>query len=89
MTNPEVVHPTTQNRIDPLNHDFNWPTDELSEDLLELCKQRCALLQFWRIAWSPFPLKAKHTPIFKPQEAEALSLRQINHSALVFIDLNA
>jgi hypothetical protein len=38
MPNPEIVHPTAQYRIDPLNNDFYRPTDELSEDFPELCK---------------------------------------------------
>ena len=89
MPNPEIVHPATQYRIDPLNHDFYRPTDELLEDSPELCKQRCTLLQSWRIVGPPFLPKAKYTPKFKPEEAEAFSLRQINHPTLVFIDLNA
>jgi hypothetical protein len=37
----------------------------------------------------PFLPKAKYTPKFKPEEAEAFSLRQINHPTLVFIDLDS
>ncbi len=34
MTDPKVVHPTTQNRIDFRNHILDGPADLLSEDLL-------------------------------------------------------
>jgi hypothetical protein len=61
----------------------------LSEDLPELFKQRCPLLQLGRIVGSPLPLKAQYTPIFKTQESEALSLFQIHHPTLVLVDLNA
>ena len=44
MTDPKVVHPTTQNRIDFRNHDLDGPADMLSEDFPELFKQRCPLL---------------------------------------------
>ena len=88
MTDPKVVHPATQNRIDSRNHSLNGPADMLSEDLPKPFKQRRPLLQLGRIVRSPLPLKAQYTPIFKTQEGEALSLLQIHHSTLVFVDLN-
>ena len=36
MTDPKVVHPATQNRIDSRNHSLNGPADMLSEDLPSL-----------------------------------------------------
>ena len=39
MSNPKVVHPTTQNRIDFRNHNLHGPADVLSEDLPELFGQ--------------------------------------------------
>ena len=54
MTDPKVVHPATENRIDFRNHDFDGPADMLSEDLPELFKQRCPLLQLGRVVWPPF-----------------------------------
>ena len=74
MTDPKVVHPATQNRIDFRNHDLDGPADVLPEDLPELFKQRCPLLQLGGIVWPPLPLKAQYTPIFKTQEGKALSL---------------
>jgi hypothetical protein len=49
MSDPKVVHPTTQNRIDFRNHNLHGPADVLSEDLPELFKQRCPLLQLGRL----------------------------------------
>ncbi len=57
MTDPKVVHPATQNRIDFRNHNLDGPADMLAEDLPELFKQRCPLLQLGRIAGPPLPLK--------------------------------
>ena len=88
MTNPKVVHPATQNRIDFRNHTFDGPADMLPEDLPELCIQRCPLLQLGRVVWPPLLVKAEYAPILKSQEAEALSLLQIHHSTLVFVDRN-
>src|ERR1039457_2076411 len=89
MTDPKVVHPATQNRIDFRNHNLDRPADMLAEYLPELFKQRCPLLQLGRIVGSPLPLKAQYTPIFKSQESEALSLLQIHHPTLVLVDLHA
>src|ERR1035438_8665213 len=89
MTEPKVVHPTTQDRIDFRNHNRDGPADMLSEDLPEPCIQRCPLLQLGRIVWPPLLPKAEYAPIFKTQESEALSLLQIHHSTLVLVDLNA
>jgi hypothetical protein len=72
MTDPKVVHPTTQNRIDFRNHILHGPADLLPEDLPELFKQRGSLLQRWRIVWPPLSPKAKDAPILKTQESKAL-----------------
>ena len=89
MTDPKVVHPTTQNRIDFRNHILHGPADLLSEDLPELFKQRGSLLQRWRIVWPPLPPKAEDAPILKTQESKALFLSQIHHPTLVLVDRNA
>src|SRR5260370_12658964 len=92
MTDPKVVHPTTQNRIDFHNHILDGPADMLSEDLPEFFKQRCPLLQLGRIVWSPLPPKAQYAPVLKTQESKApkaLSLLQIYHPTLVLVDRNA
>ena len=90
MTDPKVVHPATQNRIDVRNHNFDGPADMLSEDLPELCIQRCPLLQLGRVVlWPPLLPKAEYAPILKTQKSKALSLLQIHHPTLVLVDLNA
>src|ERR1035441_1044835 len=89
MTEPKVVHPAAQNRIDFRNHDLDGPADMLPEDLPELCIQRCPLLQLGRIVWPPLLIEAEYAPIFKTQKGEALSLLQVHHPALLLIDLNA
>jgi hypothetical protein len=45
MSDPKVVHPTAQDRIDFRNHHLHRPADVLSEDLPELFEQRRPLLQ--------------------------------------------
>jgi len=89
MTDPKVVHPATQNRIDFRNHDLDGPADMPPEDLPELFIQRCPLLQLGRIVWPPLLPKAEYAPILKTQKGKALSLLQIYHSTLVLIDRNA
>src|ERR1035437_1410432 len=89
MTDPKVVHPATQNRIDFLNPNLDGPADMLSEDLPEFCIQCCPLLQLGRIVWPPLLIKAEYAPILKTQEGEAFSLLQIHHSTLVLVDRNA
>src|SRR5665213_2701160 len=89
MTDPKVVHPATQNRIDFRNHNLYGPSDMLTEDLPELFKQRCPLLQLGRIVGPPLLPKAEYAPILKTQESKTLSLFQIHHPTLVRVDLNA
>src|SRR4051812_38153954 len=75
IADPEVVHPTTKDRGDHLNHLPPGLADVLSEDLPELCKQFRPLLQLRRIVRSPHPLTAAHATIFKAQERETSILR--------------
>ena len=89
MTDPKVVHPAAQNRIDFRNHSLDGPADMLSEDLPEFCIQCCPLLQLGRIVGPPLLPKAEYAPILKTQKSKALSLLQIHHPALVLVDLNA
>jgi hypothetical protein len=42
MTEPKVVHPATQDRIDFRNHNLDGPADMLPEDLPELGIKRSA-----------------------------------------------
>src|SRR5579863_2357428 len=88
MTDPKVVHPATQNRIDSFNHDFYGPADMLPEDFPELRIQRCPLFQLGRIVWPPLLIEAEDAPIFKTQKSKALSLLQVHHPTLVLVDLN-
>ena len=88
MTDPKVVHPATQNRIDFRNHILDGPADMLSEDLPELFKQRCPLLQLGRIVWPPIPPKAEYAPTLESQESETLFLFQIHDPTLVLVNRN-
>jgi hypothetical protein len=64
MTDPKVVQPTTQNRIDFPNHILHGPADMRSEDLPELFKQRSS------IVWPPLPPKAEYAPILKTRKVK-------------------
>jgi len=48
MTDPKVVHPATQDGLISQSQSRR-AADMLAEDLLELFKQRCPLLQLGRI----------------------------------------
>src|SRR5215510_6748155 len=76
MTDPKIVDPAAQDRIDFRNHFLYWPAHMLSEDLPEVFKQRGPLLQLGRIVRPPLPPKAQYPPILEPQEGKALSLFQ-------------
>src|SRR5215469_7037721 len=89
IANPKVIYPAPQNRIDSLNHFSHGLANVASEDLPQLCQQRGPLLQLWRIVDSPHPITAANATIFKTQEGETLPLRQIDHPALVLIDLDS
>src|SRR5664280_2844729 len=63
MTDPKVVHPAPQNRIDFRNHGLDGPADVLSEDLPELCE----------LLAQPFVYRL-HQPVTPP-----LSVNQDHH----------
>ena len=73
IADPEIVHPTTKNRIDHLDHLSDGLADILSEDFPEPCKQRRSLLQLRRIVGTPHPPTAGDATIFKTAEPEKLS----------------
>src|SRR5580704_14388705 len=75
IADPEIIHPSAQDRIDHLDHLPHGLADVVSEDLSELCKQRCPLFQLRRVVRSPYPLTAANTSILKTQKGEALFLR--------------
>src|ERR1035438_65129 len=89
IADPKIGHPPAQDRIDHLNHFSHRLADVASEDLPQFCKQRGPLLQLRRIVGSPHPITAPNATIFKTQEGKTLSLRQIDHPALVLIDLDS
>src|SRR6266851_5483270 len=90
IANPKVVHPAAQYRIDCLNHFPHGLADMTAEDLPELAKQRCPLLQLGRYVRSPLPRMTQNAAIFKTQESKASSLSlQIDHPAFVFVDLHS
>ena|SRR5271156_2020186 len=84
----EVVYPTAQNRIDELHHRSYGLGVETQEEVLEVAQQCGALLELGRIVRSPFTLKTPHPPELKAQKSEALSLRQVNKSTLLFVVLS-
>src|SRR6516165_8456207 len=88
IANPKIIYPAPQNRIDPLNHFSHGLANVASEDLPQLCQQRGPLLQLRRIVGSPHPITAANATIFKTQESKTLPLRQIDHPALLLIDLD-
>src|SRR6266849_6529136 len=89
IADPKIVHPPSQDRIDPLNHYPHGLADAASEDLPELSKQLRPLLQLRSIVGSPHPLTTVYATIFKTQECETLPLGQIHHPTLIFIDLDS
>src|SRR6266404_7691361 len=84
----KVVHPTTKDRVDLLDHPLHRLADILSEDLLQLCHQRCPFFQLRRVVRSPLPVTTQNATIFKAQESETSSVCQIDDFALLFVYLH-
>ena len=74
--------------FDELHHPSYGLGVEAPEDVLELAQQCGTLLELGRIVRSPLALKTPHSPELKAQKSEALSLRQVNKSALLFVDVD-
>jgi hypothetical protein len=88
IADSEVIDPATQRRVDKLHHPIYRLRDEASEDILELTQQGGALLELRRIIRPPFALQAPYAAELKAQESEAFSLRQVNESTLLFVDID-
>src|SRR5450759_517837 len=73
MTDPVIVHPTSENGIDLLNHFPHWLADVLPKDFPELGKERRSFLHLGHKLRSPLLVTPQHAAVFKPQEREAVS----------------
>ena len=87
MSDPIIVHPTLEERIDLLNDFPHGLADVLPKDFPELGKERRAFLHLGHKLRSPFLVTAQNAAIFKPQEPEASAFGQIDRPTLVFVDL--
>jgi len=87
MTDPVIVHPTSEDGIDLLNHFPHWLADMLPKDFPELGKERRSFRHLWHKLRSPLLVTPQHAAIFKPQEREAFAFSQIDCPTLVFVDL--
>ena len=87
MTDPVIVHPTSENGIDLLNHFPHWLADVLPKDFPELGKERRSFLHLGHKLRSPLLVTAQNMAIFKSQEREASAFSQIDCPTLVFVDL--
>src|SRR4051794_20929338 len=84
VSNREVVHPPTQHGVDLLDHLPDWLRLVAAEHILECPQQRRALLELWRVAWTPMPAKTAHTTEVKAEEAEAFATTELHGSTLLF-----
>src|SRR6202521_6248271 len=84
----KIVHPTTKDRVDLLDHPLQRLAVILSEDLLQLCHQCRPFLQLRRVVRSPLPVTTQNATIFKAQESETSSVCQIDDFALLFVYLH-
>src|ERR1019366_2956896 len=89
MAYPKIVHPASQDRVDLLDHPPHRLADVPSEYLSQLCEQGCPLFQLRRVVRSPHPVTTEDAAILKAQKGETLSVRQVYHSTLIFIDLHS
>src|SRR5258708_4062682 len=84
----KVADPAPQDRVDQRDHTTNGLGLVPTEYLLQFPQQCRALLQPGRIPRPPDASSAPHPPEVKAQEAELLTLSQVNHPAFLLIDGN-
>jgi hypothetical protein len=89
MSDPIIVHPTPEDRIDILDHCPHGLADVLPKDFPELGKERRSFLHLGHKLRSPLLVTAQNAAIFKPQEREAFAFSQIDCPTLVFVDLDS
>jgi hypothetical protein len=82
-----LIAPGRASDVHLLDHPLHRLADILSEDLLQLCHQRCPFLQLRRVVRSPLPVTTQNATIFKAQESETSSVYQIDDFALLFFYL--
>jgi hypothetical protein len=87
MTDPKIVHPTSEEGIDLLHHFSHGLADVLPKDFPELGKERRSFLHLRHELRSPLLVTAQNQAIFKSQEREAFAFSQIDCPTLVFVDL--
>jgi len=87
MTDPKIVHPTSEDGIDLLNRFSHWLADVSLEDFPEFGKERRSFLHLWHKLRSPLLVTTPNEAIFKSQEREASAFCQIDCPTLVFVDL--
>ena len=88
VSNREIIHPSTQYRVDQLNNSTHWLRSVATEHVLELSQQRRSFLELWRIIGLPFAPSTRDATKVEPQEAKALASAEICDSTLLFIDFN-
>src|SRR5262249_44149297 len=86
VSHREVVHPAPQDGVKVLDDLPDRPRPRAPKDILEGPQQCRSLFQLRRILRPPCALATAHTAKIEPQEAEALSLREIDDTSLLFID---
>src|ERR1700740_3044475 len=78
MTDPKIVHPTSEDGIDLLNHFSHWLADVLLEDFPEFGKERRSFLHLWHKLRSPLLVTTQNEAILESQECEASAFSQID-----------
>src|SRR5712671_6794807 len=84
----KVLHPTAQDGIDASNHLCDWPGPMTSKELLERAQQRCPLLTLRSTQRHPSATMTANPTELKAQKSEALALREVDLSTLVFVHLD-
>jgi hypothetical protein len=84
----KIVHPASQDRVDPFDHLSYRLTRVPPEGVPEHPQQRRTLLYLWRVLWSPASLMTSDATKLKAQEAEAFFLPEVHDSALFVVYLH-
>ena len=86
MADRKVVHPTSQNRVDLMNHPIDRLGTRVSEDGLETSQQGGPLFHLGRIVRPPVALTAPNATELKTNKPKTLPFGEINQTAFVFVE---
>src|SRR5262249_38135260 len=88
VTDREVIHPSTQHRVDLRDHPLHGLRSIAAEHTLELPQQCRSFLELRRVLHTPCAPSTPDAAEVEAQIAEALAAAKVYDSTLLFVDLD-